>query len=40
MFRIERNNVHVGAEKIITLYKVQVNVELEKLSCAFTDAED
>jgi hypothetical protein len=40
MFRIERNNVHVGAEKIITLYKGQVYVELEKLSCAFTDAED
>ena len=27
MFRTERKTVHVGAEKIITLYQVQVYVE-------------
>jgi hypothetical protein len=32
MFRIERKIVHVAAEKIITLYKVQVYGELENLA--------
>jgi hypothetical protein len=40
MFRIERKIVHVAAEKIITLYKVQGYVEYENFSCAFIDAED
>ncbi len=40
MFRIGRKFVHVGAEKIITLYQVQVYVELENFSFTFNDAED
>ncbi len=40
MFRIGRKFVHVGAEKIITLYEVQVSVELENFSFTFNDAKD
>jgi hypothetical protein len=37
---IGRKTVHDGAEKIITLYKVQVYVELENFSFTSNDAED
>ncbi len=40
MFRIGRKFVHVDAEKIITLYQVQVYVELENFRFTFNDAED
>ena len=40
MFRIRRKTVHVGVEKIIPLYKIQVYVELENFSFTFNDAED
>ncbi len=40
VFRMGCNFVHVGAEKIITLYYVQVYVELENFSFTFNDAED
>ncbi len=40
MFRIGCKFVHVGAEKIITLYLVQVYVELENFSFTFNDGED
>jgi hypothetical protein len=40
VFRIGRKLVHVGAEKIIKLYQVQVYVELENFSFTFNDAED
>jgi hypothetical protein len=40
VLRIGRKFVHVGAEKIITLYQVQVYVELENFSFTFNDAED
>ena len=40
MFRIGRKFVHVGVEKIITLYQVQVYVELENFRFTFNDAED
>ncbi len=40
MFSMERKIVHVGAEKIITLYLQQVYVKFEDFSLAFYDAED
>jgi hypothetical protein len=40
MFRIESKIVHVGAEKIITLYKKHVYVQLEDFCFTFIDAED
>jgi hypothetical protein len=40
MFCIERKVVHVGAEKIITLYLYQVYVKFEEFSFTFNDAED
>jgi hypothetical protein len=40
MFCIERNVVHVGAEKIITLYLYQVSVKFEDFCFTFNDAED
>jgi hypothetical protein len=40
MFRIQSKIVHVGAEKIITLYKKQVYVKLEDFCFTFIDAED
>jgi hypothetical protein len=40
VFRIGRKFVHVGAKKIITLYQVQVYVELENFRFTFHDAED
>ncbi len=40
MFHIGRKFVHVGAEKIITLYQLQVYVELENFRFTFNDAED
>jgi hypothetical protein len=40
MFRIERKIVHVGAEKIITLYYWQVYVKFEDFSYTSNDAED
>jgi hypothetical protein len=40
MFSIERKIVHVGVEKIITLYLWQVYVKFEDFSFTFTDAED
>ncbi len=40
MFCIERKVVHVGAEKIITLYLYQVSVKFEDFSFTFNDAED
>ncbi len=40
MFRIGRKFVHVGAEKIIKLYQVQVYIELENFRFTFNDAED
>ncbi len=38
LFRLERKIVHVGKEKIITLYLLQVKFELENLSATFIDA--
>jgi hypothetical protein len=40
VFRIGRKFVHDGAEKIITLYQLQVYVELENFRFTFNDAED
>jgi hypothetical protein len=40
MFCIERKVVHVGAEKIITLYLYQVFIKFEEFSFTFIDAED
>jgi hypothetical protein len=40
VFRIGRKFVHVGAEKIITLYQLQVYVELKNFRFTFNDAED
>ncbi len=40
MFCIERKIVHVGAEKIITLYYLQVYVKFEDFSFTSNDAED
>jgi hypothetical protein len=40
MFCIERKVVHVGAEKIITLYLYQVSVKFEDFSFTFNYAED
>ncbi len=40
MFFIERKVVHVGAEKIITLYFYQVSVKFEDFSFTFNDAEE
>jgi hypothetical protein len=40
MFRIERKIVHVGTEKIITLYLRYVYVESDNFSFTFNDAED
>ncbi len=40
MFCIERKVVHVGEEKIITLYLYQVSVKFENFSFTFNDAED
>jgi hypothetical protein len=40
MFFIERKVVHVGEEKIITLYFYQVSVKFEDFSFTFNDAED
>jgi hypothetical protein len=39
MFCIERKVVHVGAEKIITLYLYQVSVKFEDFNFTFYDAE-
>ncbi len=40
VFHIGRKPVHDGAEKIITLYLVQVYVELETFGYTFNDAEN
>jgi hypothetical protein len=40
MFCIERTIIHVGAEKIITLYLLEVYVKCEDFSFTFNDAED
>ena len=40
MFCIECEVVHVGAEKIITLYLYQVSVKFEDFSFTFNYAED
>jgi hypothetical protein len=40
MFCIERKVVHVGAEKISTLYFYQVSVKFEDFSFTVNDAED
>jgi hypothetical protein len=40
MFCIERKVVHVGAEKIITLYLYRVSVKFQDFSFTFNDAED
>jgi hypothetical protein len=40
MFCIERKFVHVGAEKIITLYFQQVYAKFEDFSFTFNDAEN
>ncbi len=40
MFWIERTVVHVGAEKIVTLYLYLVSVKFEDFSFTFNDAED
>ncbi len=40
MFRIERKTVHVGTEKIVTLYWQQVYAESEGFSFTFIDAEE
>ncbi len=40
VFCIERKTVHVGAEKIVTLYKEQVYVELENFSFTVNETED
>ncbi len=40
VFCIGRKTVHVGAEKIVTLYQEQVYVELENFSFTFNEAED
>ncbi len=40
MFCIESKIVHVGAEKIITLYKWQVYVKFEEFCFTSDDAED
>jgi hypothetical protein len=40
LFHIRRKTVHVGAEKIITLYKTQIYAELENFGFTFNDAED
>ncbi len=40
MFCIERKVVHVGAEKIITLYLYKVSVKFQDFSLTFNDAED
>jgi hypothetical protein len=40
MFCIECKVVHVGAEKIVTLYLYQVSVKFEDFSFTFIDAED
>ncbi len=40
MLCIERKVVHVGAEKIITLYLYQVSVKFADFSFTFNDAED
>jgi hypothetical protein len=39
MLSIERKVVHVGVEKIITLYLYQVSVKFEDFSFTFYDAE-
>ena len=40
MFCIKHKVVHVGSEKIITLYLYQVSVKFEDFSFTFNDAED
>jgi hypothetical protein len=40
LFHIGHKSVHVGAEKIITLYYTQIYVELENFIVTFNDAED
>ncbi len=40
MFRIGRKFVHVGTKKIITLYQLQVYIELKNFRFTFNDAED
>jgi hypothetical protein len=40
MFCIERKVVHVGAQKIITLYLYQVSVKFKDFSFTFNDAQD
>ncbi len=40
MFCIDWKVVHVGVEKVITLYLFQVSVKFEDFSFTFNDAED